>query len=321
MFSQKTAIAARGKWRGILVELGISPQSLTGKHVACPLCGGKDRFRFDNREGNGTYICNQCGAGTGIRLAEKFLGQDFARVASRIDRIIANVKPGTEDDPQPSEIADEKRVSYLRRLYSDSRPIQSGDPVDRYLHSRGVGAASYPAALRTIDNLPDGEGGTGPAMLAMVGVPGEERFCGIHRTFLKRDGSGKAEIGCPRKMTPGPIPDGACIALSDFESGPLGIAEGIETALAASEMFDIPVWAAINAKMMEKFCPPTGCNELVVFGDNDPLFGGQRAAFHLAHKWAVKRLEVTVHIPTLPGSDWLDELCLRHGKCKSGDAA
>ena len=53
---------ARGNWNNILTFLGMPQSSLTNKHGACPGCGGKDRFRYDNKNGAGTFICSQ---GTG----------------------------------------------------------------------------------------------------------------------------------------------------------------------------------------------------------------------------------------------------------------
>ena len=44
---------ANGKWPDILATLGV-PVSANGKHGPCPGCGGKDRFRFDNKDGDGT---------------------------------------------------------------------------------------------------------------------------------------------------------------------------------------------------------------------------------------------------------------------------
>ena len=64
---------AQGRWQGILAELGLSDY-LSGKHGPCPICGGKDRFRWDNKGGNGTYFCNQCGAGDGFKLLQEFKG-------------------------------------------------------------------------------------------------------------------------------------------------------------------------------------------------------------------------------------------------------
>ncbi len=50
---------ARGRWSEILPRLGIDARFLRNRHGPCPLCGGKDRFRFDDRDGSGSYFCNQ----------------------------------------------------------------------------------------------------------------------------------------------------------------------------------------------------------------------------------------------------------------------
>ena len=87
----------------------------------------------------------------------------------------------------------------------------------------------------------------------------------------------------------------------------MGVAEGIETAIACTELFEIPTWAAISANGMETFMPPPGIRRVHVFGDNDPNFTGQKAAYILAHRLA-RDLEVEVSIPPDPGTDWLDVL-------------
>ena len=58
---------ARFRWREILPQLGVDTRFLTKKHGPCPLpsCGGRDRFCFDDKNGDGTYFCRRCGAGTG----------------------------------------------------------------------------------------------------------------------------------------------------------------------------------------------------------------------------------------------------------------
>ena len=50
-----------GRWREVLPRFGISAATLDGKHHPCPGCGGKDRFRFDDKNGRGTWICSQGG--------------------------------------------------------------------------------------------------------------------------------------------------------------------------------------------------------------------------------------------------------------------
>lgn len=305
MFHEKTAHAAKGKWRGILLHLGLPAAALQDKHGACPLCGGEDRFRFDNKEGRGTYICNACGAGDGMKLAQAFTGKPFSDVAAQIDAILGNVKV---DAPPRPPMSDEDRSQSLRRAWVDSHPMREGDLADTYLRSRGLGERIYPKSLRFAASMRDGDGGVRPAMLALVGVHGEKPV-NLHRTFLRPDGAGKAEMQAPRKMMPGEIPDGACVALTDWHGqGALGIAEGIETAMSASRLFDMPVWAALNATMLAKWWPPEGCDDVAIFADHDAKFGGQAAAYRLAHRLAVKGVAVTVHVPDQIGADWNDVL-------------
>lgn len=305
-FHEKTTDAARGKWRGILMTLGVPAASLTGKHGPCPLCGSKDNFRWDNKEGSGSFICT-CRAGTGMQLVQEVLGVDFREAAARIDGIVGNIK--LEDAPAQREMSHDDRVAALRRVYGETRPIAPGDAAHRYLAGRRIEELIYPKSLRFHPGLKDGEGGIRPAMVAMVGVHGEAKMCSMHRTFLRPDGSAKADMEAPKKLMPGPLPDGACVMLSDWTgSGAIGIAEGIETAMSASAMFGLPVWAAISSRMMEKWMPPEGADEVAIFGDNDPKFGGQASAYVLAHRIATRlKIPVTVHIPPVTGMDWADE--------------
>jgi len=85
-----TADRARGRWREILPQLGIDTRFLRNQHGPCPICGGKDRFRFDDRDGSGSYYCNQCGPGVGIILVRKRHGWDHKTACDEIDNIIGN---------------------------------------------------------------------------------------------------------------------------------------------------------------------------------------------------------------------------------------
>lgn len=307
MFHERTQNAAKGKWKGILMALGVPEAALKDKHGPCPMCGGENRFRWDNKDGKGTYICNQCGAGDGMKLAIGFTGQPFPEVAARIDELLGNVKPDTVQPRQ--EMTEAERLQALRGVWSETRPISQGDLAHTYLTSRCVGELIYPKALR-FGVIRDGEGGIRPCMVAMVS-DAAGKAVSMHRTFLRPDGLAKAEMTSPRKLMPGALPDGACVRLSDFMSGTLGIAEGIETAMSASALYGIPVWAAINAAMLGKWMPPDGCDEVAVFGDNDANFAGQAAAYGLANRLAIKKIPVTVHIPTMPGMDWNDAHVLK----------
>lgn len=69
---KQAKLLARGRWEEILSRIGY-PFTATAphEHVACPMCGGVDRFRFDNENGDGSFICSQ---GTGEAIA----GDGFA---------------------------------------------------------------------------------------------------------------------------------------------------------------------------------------------------------------------------------------------------
>jgi putative DNA primase/helicase len=80
---------ARNNWPKLLSEIGgINPEALTNKHQPCPVCGGHDRYRFDDKEGRGTYHCNQCGAGDGMSLLQKVTGKPFKELAIEIEHTL-----------------------------------------------------------------------------------------------------------------------------------------------------------------------------------------------------------------------------------------
>ena len=307
MFHRKTAEAAKGKWRGILKEFGLADKFLKNQHGPCPLCGGKDRYRWDNKEGTGSFFCSGCGSGDGVRLAMRITGNEFKEVADQIDAIVKNVK----HDPlgQKTPMSSESVKRNLRSVYGLTSKASKGDLVDKYLQNRGINIGAYPKSLRYSKSLSDGEGGLRPCMVSIVsnfeGVP-----VTMHRTFLNPSGTAKAEMQSSRKLMPGHVPTGSCIRLSDGTNpdAVLGIAEGIETALSAQALFDIPVWAAINSGMLEKWFVPDWAKKIIIFPDNDVNFCGQASAFKLAHRLYLEGLNVEISMPSNVGDDWNDEL-------------
>lgn len=298
---RKTCDAARGKWRGILLSLGMDAKHLTGKHAPCPLCGGNDRFRFDNKDGAGTYICNQCGAGSGIDLVKAWKGWDFKTAAQEVDRILGNVPSDPAPKPAMAE-ADRRRL--MNDLWRASKPLEKDCPAGWYL-SRRVPGWKNCADLRFAEAAPVPGGGKSPALLALVRDAVTNEPATIHRTFLTLAGE-KAAMDNPRAMMPGDLPEAVSVRLSPA-GDTLGIAEGIETALAAQVKFGVPCHAALTAGFLAKWQPPEGVRRVIVFGDADANYTGQAAAYTLAHRLS-RKLQVEVRIPGQFGTDWADEV-------------
>lgn len=296
----KTMDAARGKWRGILLALGIEDKFLSPKHGPCPICGGRDRYRWDNKGGNGGFICGQCGAGTGIDLLMKVKGLAFPEAARLVDGIVGNV---AVEPIKPERDPGECRRR-MNDLWGAAVQVTPTDLAGHYLKLRGVLPDVMPTCLRFASDCYRPDGLYGPAMLALVraadGTP-----VNIHRTFLGPNG--KADMENPRALMPGEHPDGSAVRLAQFHAGVIGIAEGIETALAAMQRFRIPTWAALNANRLAGWIPPEGVTGVVVFGDCDGSFTGQAAAYALAHRLKVRcKIGVEVRIPETIGKDWAD---------------
>lgn len=100
----------------------------------------------------------------------------------------------------------------------------------------------------------------------------------------------------------------------------LGIAEGVETAMSAAQLFEVPVWAALSSGGLIKWRPPSTVRNVIVFGDNDSSFAGQAAAFALAHKLRIEGLHVDVRIPDEEG-DWNDVVAGERNDANADKAA
>ena len=96
---------ARHQWPAILAGLGIDPAYLRNRHGPCPTCGGKDRFRFDDKEGDGSYYCNGCGAGDGFAMLERVHGWSAQEALQAVARWLGMVGYGSTVMPSKRPIA------------------------------------------------------------------------------------------------------------------------------------------------------------------------------------------------------------------------
>lgn len=311
--------ALAGRWPDILVTLGIDREHLRNRHGPCPVCGGKDRFRFDDKNGRGTWICTHCGAGDGFKLLQLAFGWDFPRTCREVAQAAGLLPHGAADpvraffpersngetrDKAAAPASPTARVRSLRR--SAAAPGDVPD-VAAYLQSRHLWPLSTGCALRAHAAAPYYDGpeliGKYPALLADV-VDLEGEVVTAHVTYVP--GGRKLQGHAPRKiLSPMTGRRGCAVRLMPCDGDVLGVAEGIETALAAARIHGVPTWAALNAGMLGRFVPPPEVHHVLIFADAD------RAGFEAAWKLAGEldgRATTELRLPPTPAKDWAEVL-------------
>lgn len=308
-------LACKGRWRSILPALGVDAKFLTNAQGPCPVCGGKTRFRFDDQEGRGTSFCQHCPkpSRSGFQLLQDFRGWSFVEAKTEVLKIVgmAPVDARRERSSDP-ERARTERIN----IWKGSHNLSAVEAVRLYWLDR-VGFVPTCPDLRASDKLyHNPTRRLFPGMVARMVSPDGLRAVQLHRTYLTEDGH-KAQVDPPRLLMPkiseGEM-NGGAVRLAPFTDR-LGIAEGIETAVSVTKLFDIPCWAALNAGNLAKWAPPPGV-KVTIFADNDALtlFEGQRAAFELAHRLTVEGFIVEdVLIPSAKGEDWNDAWAIHKG--------
>lgn len=305
---------ARGRWPSILLALGIDQAFLKNRHGPCPMCGGKDRYRFDDKDGAGTWYCNECGAGDGMKLAMEWTGKEFRELAAEVDALCGNVDPAPKVDPRAEDRRRaQKTRQRLKSIGADLQPVGDLDPVGRYLRGRGLKGADtsqlrYHPAMTYWDQ--GRKVGTYPAMVAAFRQSGGgiETF---HVTYLTEAGE-KADLPSPRKVTGKQQGISGCaIRLTDIERH-IGIAEGIETALSVTRLYGIPCWSVYSAHGIETFDPPEGVEEISIFADTDINFHGQDVATTAARRLTKAGYKVRLAPFLEPGLDYNDVLKEQH---------
>ena len=206
-------------------------------------------------------------------------------------------------------IAEEPNADALKRteaalaIWQASRAVE-GTSVATYLRSRGLYLPASPA-LRFHAGLKHPSGGIWPAMVALVTHGATGSAIAVHRTFLARDGGGKAPVD-PAKMMLGPCRSGA-VCLGEPRAV-LMVGEGIETCLAAMQATGNAAWAALSTSGLRSLDLPRDVRDVIVLADGDEP--GEAAAQDCARRWHREGRRVRIARPPI-GMDFNDLLKAR----------
>lgn len=222
---------------------------------------------------------------------------------------LGDAAPERPPDAPPPRVEAPKADSTVaaRRIWQEAKQPE-GTPAQAYLESRGLHLPDD-APIRFHPVCPRGRDERLPAMISLMTNPITAEPCGVHRTFLRPDGAGKIEHGAPKMM----IGNAGVIRLlpDDEVTIGLGIAEGIETALAIMQIAGwCPVWSCGSAGAISKFPVLAGVEALTIFCDLDDKGAGLTAARTCADRWRTAGREVRIEMPP-EGTDWFDALTAR----------
>jgi len=270
--------------------------------LALAIAGPKVGLWHDHERGEGGDLPaliareRRCGFAEAVQFARAFLGE---LPPSREPRP-AKPPPAPDD----AERAPSGTLDLARRLWREAGPA-AGTLAEVYLEYRALSLEPrmplrfHPRAWRNRANGPPG-----PAMLALMSCPERNEPTGVHVTYLRPDGHGKADGASPKVMLG---KRGVIRLLPDDEATlGLGITEGAETAVAVMQRRGWrPVWAATCAGAVASFPVLPGLDAITIFADCDPA--GTRAAETCARRWSEAGREATIWTPER--GDWRDAAC------------
>jgi putative DNA primase/helicase len=200
---------------------------------------------------------------------------------------------------------DARRSKAALAIWQSAMPA-AGTLAGTYLASRGLHL--LPPTLRFHSRLKHPSGGIWPTMVALVTRGSDGTPLAIHRTFLARDGSGKAQVD-PSKMMLGPCRGGAVRFAMPCDV--LMVGEGIETCLAATLATGYPSWAALSTSGLKTLNLPSNVRDVLVLADGDDP--GEAAARDCARRWKREGRHVRIARPRR-GLDFNDML-VGHAPC------
>lgn len=241
-FVSDVVAAACGHWPELLAGLGIDTPA-RGKHGPCPACGGRDRFRLDDKTGRGTWICNQCGTGDGLDLVGKVTGKS-AKEAAELVAPLVGLSAGGLDPAERERIhqqqhakaeqerkrGEQQRQKAACRAAAIIRDCEQGNTP--YLERKGLGSH-----LGTVNRTLIREGGenypAGSLVIPLTNEAGEL----VNVQLIGHDGSKRYLAGGQKAE-----------AFHRIEGGELvAVCEGYATGMSVNSAISSTVYCAMDA--------------------------------------------------------------------------
>ena len=330
---------AEGQWDSILEAL--SPKlrgalKVPGKHVPCPVHGGKDGYRvYKEVADEGRSVCNTCGHFTDgfdtLMWAENWTFRETVREVGRylgfsMEGGAAPRQIAPRDVPESKKVhkrSDDDIGAALMKTWQMSVPIShaSAEPARLYLARRGL-RNKPPNTLRFVPSLAYYDGKTRLGDFGCIIATFESEHGApvtIHRTYITSNGY-KADVPSPKKYME--VKSDRKMVGGAFRMSPLGrilgVSEGIENGIACQEVYGIPVWPCLDAYLLENWAVPDGVERVIVFADKDrpslqhPKGHGQESARNLVLRLWKEGVQAMAICPVQPipdgkkGIDWLD---------------
>ena len=276
---------------GVAERLGTRLKKAGGEWVGpCPRCGGRDRFAINARKQ--IFNCRRCCVGGDAIAFVGFVnGSSFPEAVALINDELSKFTDKSDGKQAATRrVAHDERTAAALRIWAETSNRRE-TLLEDYLASRKISFPSV-ASLRFHPGLKHPSGSHWPAMVALVTDGESGKPVAIHRTYLARNGKGKAPVE-PQKMMLGPTRGGAVRLSEPGET--LAIGEGLESCLSAMQATGIPTWAALSTSGLKTLSLPADVRDVIVLADGDDA--GERAAQQAAGRWKNEGRRVRIARP------------------------
>ena len=297
-----------GQWQTVLRNYGCQLPS-GRKHGPCPVCGGKDRFRFDDKNGRGTWFCSQCepSSGGGLLLLSRYIGKSVMETAKELigDDMVKTIAPKRVHVVNHDEV----RAKNIEQAKIGAKSLMASAIAGghEYMDNKGL-AGEYLVNGEAIYSK-QGVIPKGDFLLVPVYKKGEL----VNIQKITKDGEKRPLFGGDMQGVQHII---------DGKTKNIAVVEGYATGVTVNKLTAFKTYVAFNTGNLESAVKQVKLDRpdanIIVFGDHDEIdpVHNRRPGEYYANK-AADPFAAKVALPPELG-DW-DDYRQKHGDeaCKA----